>query len=594
MIAKTAEVRLYRAPFFQKINESILFKTKEHRTTYFNEVGRNYERLQFKNINFIRDEWRIALPINNFDLITRFNYACVISKDTISGQTTEYYCFVGDYDYVTMTNVTVNLIPDPLVTWATGNTITDNARYVNIIRQHFNKAQFKANIDYLRRNSDTLAVSTLDYIHRDANFFSLDYVVFHSSADLGQSFGKTQAPDFKYSKGNVVQNMASPLNIYVVSYSNWDRFTAMMSPYPWIMNQISNAVIIPQRMINLQKDFGKVTGKSVDYKGILWQPHKGIKPVLIGLQGLSHSADELGKIFGCTRLEDLPLMREPYCGIHLTNNSGQAIDLKPELLQTDKAAGSHLKKIEFKAVTSFGYYNEMRVFPMGYNSNGENRVEHVHEGTFLENSISFANFLSMPIAVDQRTLAIANQNASSKLNKIMSTAEVATKTAGDFGIGDGMLGKAAGAVSKAAHTAIADKISDTITQFQLALSPDKKMLAQTVSDMDTTNALAVANDFFGCVCKYERIDSTEFNKVKQYHGQFGYEYGLRGQPAPLDTMSICNYLQIKGNWTIPHVPHDQMVYMRQLLESGVTFWHWKPGDGLEPNKKRVEENYMVK
>nr|DAK50481.1 MAG TPA: Major tail protein [Caudoviricetes sp.] len=593
MIAKTAEVTLYRAPFFQKIDETILFKNTTDRTTYFHEVGRIHGSQAFKNINFIRDEWRISLPINNFDLITQFNYARVYSVDTISGMKTEYFCFVGDYDYVTMTNVTVNLIPDPLVTWATGDTITNNARCVHILRQHFNKAQFKANIDYLRRNSDTLAVQTLDYVYQKANFFSLDYVVFHCSADLGQSFGNQQAPDFKYSKGNVVNNMASPLNNYVVSYGNWQKFTTLMSPYPWIMNQITNAMIIPQRLINLQKDFGKVTGKSVDYKGILWQPKNGIKPLSIALQGLTCSADELGDIFGCKRLEDLALMREPYCGIHLTNNAGQAIDLKPELLQHGQGEWAHLKRLEFRARTSYGYHNEMRVFPIGYNAYKENGVGHVATGTFLENSISFANFLPVPIAVDQRTLAVANQNASSRFNKLVSTTEVATKTAGDAGFGGGLVG-AVSAVSKAAQSAIADKISQTITQFQLALSPDKKMLAQTVSDMDTTNALAVANEFFGCLCKFERINSTEFNKVKQYHGQFGYEYGLRGQPCPLDTMNICNYLQIKGNWTIKHVPHDQMVYLRQLLESGVTFWHWKPGDSLEPNTKRVEENKMIK
>jgi hypothetical protein len=594
MIPKTADVRFFRAPFYQKINEVIHFKNTTERKQYFDNLAKQFAPVDIENVNFIRDTWQMSLKIQDFEKITRYNYAIVTVKDQKAGTTQEYYCYTGDYDYITQNNVYVNFIPDVLTTWGTGNRITDNARYVNILRQHFNKTQFKANLDYLRRNDDVLTVKTLDYVHQDANFFSLDFVIFHCSADLGQDFGKVQAPTFSYSKGNVVNNMASPLNNYVVRYSDWQKFTELMSPYPWIMNQINNAIIVPQRLINIDKDFGKVNGKSVDYKGILYQPHNGIKPLVVDLQGLAHSADELGNIWGLKRLEDLVLMREPYCGMHVTNNAGSAIDLKPELLQPDTDAGDWLKKVDFKAVTSYGYYNEMRVFPVGYNSNGENAVNGVYAGTFLENSISFNNFLSMPIAIDQRTLAIANQNASSRFNKVVSLGEAGAQVAKDNGFGGGLLAKATGAVSKVAHSAVADKISDAITQFQLAMNPEKKMLGQTISDMNTTNALPVANEFFGLVCKYERVNSTEINLAKQYHGQFGYKYGMRGTPAPLDTMSICNYLQIKGNWTIPDVPHDMMVYMRQLLETGVTFWHWKPGDSLEPNKQMVEENYMIK
>lgn len=593
MIPKTANVKFLRSNFHQKINETIFHPNAAHRKSYFDEVAKQNGEENYENINFIRDEWRISLPINNFDKLTRFNYAIVTVIDKAANNTTDYYCFVGDYDYITMTNVTVNFIPDVLTTWGVGNRITDNARYVNILRQHFSKQLFINNLDYLRRNDDTLAVQTLDYVHQDANFFSLDFVIFHCAADLGQEFGKVQAPEFKYSKGNVVNNMASPLNNYVVHYGDWQKFTELMSPYPWIMNQINNAIIIPQRLIDIDKDFGKVTGKSVDYKGILYQPHNGIKPKTIDLQGLGHNSTELGEIWGLTTLESLVLMREPYCGIHITNNGGSAIDLKPELLQPEED-GSYKKKIDIKAVTSYGYYNEMRCFPVGYNSNGENAVNHVYAGTFLENSISFNNFMSMPIAVDQRMLAIANQNANSRLAKAVSVGETAAKVAGDNGLGGGLLAKATGAVSKVAHSSIVNKISDTIGQFQLALQPDKKMLGQTISDMNTTNALGVANEFFGLVCKYERVNSTEINLAKQYHGQFGYKYGMRGTPSPLDTMSICNYLQIKGNWTIPDVPHDMMVYMSQLLESGVTFWHWKEGEPLEAQRQMVEDNKIIK
>ena len=38
-------------------------------------------------------------------------------------------------------------------------------------------------------------------------------------------------------------------------------------------------------------------------------------------------------------------------------------------------------------------------------------------------------------------------------------------------------------------------------------------------------------------------------------------------------MTICNYLSINGNYTIPNVDTALMGQLKSLLEYGVRFWH---------------------
>src|SRR5699024_4201842 len=98
----------------------------------------------------------------------------------------------------------------------------------------------------------------------------------------------------------------------------------------------------------------------------------------------------------------------------------------------------------------------------------------------------------------------------------------------------------------------------------------------TITQQSTGNSFNIANNMFGIHFKFSKPSKSEMNKIKKYYKLFSNE--LNDQESKLekvDRMSICNYVQFEGSWTIKNVDVAIIKMMKAQFEGGVRLWHNK-------------------
>ncbi|MDU1490048.1 MAG: hypothetical protein E6889_09565, partial [Staphylococcus epidermidis] len=65
-----------------------------------------------------------------------------------------------------------------------------------------------------------------------------------------------------------------------------------------------------------------------------------------------------------------------------------------------------------------------------------------------------------------------------------------------------------------------------------------------------------------------------------------------GTPFPIDSWTVCNYLRMRGTYTIDGIDPMLLEQLKVLLETGVRFWH---NDGTNnPMAQNVFKNKFRK
>ena len=63
-------------------------------------------------------------------------------------------------------------------------------------------------------------------------------------------------------------------------------------------------------------------------------------------------------------------------------------------------------------------------------------------------------------------------------------------------------------------------------------------------------------------------------RIKKYYNAFGHEINEDNIfLSHVHSMSIANYFQFKGSWTLPGVDVALIEMMKAQFENGVRFWH---------------------
>ena len=82
------------------------------------------------------------------------------------------------------------------------------------------------------------------------------------------------------------------------------------------------------------------------------------------------------------------------------------------------------------------------------------------------------------------------------------------------------------------------------------------------------------------------------NKIRKYYKLFGYQINDQsGVLNVIDSMSICNFVQFSGSWTIPNVDVALIEMMKAQFENGVRLWH--NNNTPNPMKQNILDNVMV-
>ena len=495
----------------------------------------------------------------------------------------------ADYQWIIKAAISYDQTTDPA-----------KAKYQNLFQENFKTMYHGGEPLYGNTNWHTKA-----YVQTKLKSFKSYFVVFQSSVDLSKEFGTVDAPKMETSQGNQYDNMTSPVNLYAIHYEYFNGLMKILAPYPWIMQNIQLLMMIPDDFINLE-DLVTVKAKEFNYEN-LKTFKKGGKSLNKELDGINYSINELCNIYGIDHNEEKHLLRTGYTTAEIYSWDGQRILLDNAFL--DENTG-----IKFRAKTSIGYENKIALYPINYkttekekavkNSKGEILID---KGSFLNDAIIYDNFTELPILIDNYRLSKASNAYSRQLaedrlpsNRINSTVKDITSgnllgnmQSGNLQGTQGSFYNAVNLLSDLKPQSVLSKFENEYEFYrnQRAEFADMALKAPTITNQSPGTAFQMANEINGLTIKLSAPSEQEFAKVKKYYKMFGYEIEEDGkQISDIESMTICNFLQIRGNYKIHGVDVALMEQLKAQLENGVRFWH--NNNTSNPMEQDIQKNKM--
>lgn len=577
----TEFVFFYNTPFTDYQN-TVHFSSNKERDDYFLN-GNHFNALSYRNtpFNFIRDRSQVKVMMS-WEEAQGVNY-CTFLSDF---EDRRYYAFVNAIEYLNDKTIKLTLVIDTIMTYTQGNTL-ENIQSVNVLRQHLPKKSYEYMLPTLRNNDDILKASNKYYVANFLEQFGSNYVLFQSSADLSKEFGTKKEPNLDSSKGITYDYITSPVNLYVMTYNDFNNFMDKMSKYPWITQNFQKIQLIPEKFID-SNDLVSVKTK---------EDIKGLKTLKDGstsnqwtLNDLTVSYDTLQSFIGVSQDELRHLVRNEYVTIELYNWNGDALLIDAGKVRTDTG-------LKFRTRSIIGYHNEVRVYPVDYNSgdveqpikanNGKTLID---KGSFLNTAMTFDSFAEVPILIDNGILGQSQQanrvkNAESKL---------ITNRAKNIATGSDPKSKfydSASIISNISPTQLFSKFNDEYDFYkdQQAEYKDLALQPPSTTSSEMGNAFQIANSINGLTMKIGVPSVADVETIAKYYFMFGYEINdPYTKIEPIDSMTVCNYLRISGTYTINGIDPTLIDQMKALLESGVRFWH---NDGSKnPMKQNIQKN----
>lgn len=582
MAMKTTDfVFFYNTPFTDYQN-TVHFSSNAERDDYFLN-GSHFSAFNYSNtpFNFIRDRSTLKL-LMSWEDAQGINY-CTFLSDF---ENRRYYAFVNAIEYINDKVIEMTLVIDTIMTYTQGN-VLERLPNVNVIRQHLPRSEYNRMLPNLRNNDDILKVSNKYYTANFLEQFGNNYVVFQSSADLSKEFGTKKEPNLETSKGLTYDFITSPVNLYIMTNNDFNNFMDKMSKYPWITQNFQKIQMIPEKFIN-SADLVDVSTDE-DITGLMTLK-SGSTSNQWTLDNLSLSFNQLQSYLGVTEDELQHLVRNEYVTVELYSWNGDVMLIDAGKIK--KSTG-----LKFKTKSIIGYHNEVRVYPDDYNSN---EVEQpilstegnvlIDTGSYLNTNITFSSFAEVPILIDNGVLQQAQQanrvkNAESKL---------ITNRANNIATGSDPKSKfydTASIISNISPTQLFSKFNDEYDFYrdQKAEYKDLALQPPSTTSSEMGNAFQIANSINGLTMKIGVPAPVDVETLAKYYKMFGYELNDPNTTiSPIDSMTVCNYLQISGTYTINGIDPTLMGMLKSLLEGGVRFWH---NNGTSnPMNRNVQSN----
>lgn len=567
MAMKTTDfVFFYDTPFTDYQN-TVHFSSNSERDDYFLN-GKHFNSFNYSNtpFNFIRDRSTLKL-LMSWEDAQGINY-CTFLSDF---ENRRYYAFVNAIEYINDKVIEMTLVIDTIMTYTQGN-VLERLPNVNVIRQHLPRSEYNRMLPNLRNNDDILKVSNKYYTANFLEQFGNNYVVFQSSADLSKEFGTKKEPNLETSKGLTYDFITSPVNLYVMTNGDFNNFMDSMSKYPWITQNFQKIQMIPEKFIN-SADLVDV-GTDEDITGLMTLK-SGSTSNQWTLNNLSLSFNQLQSYLGVTEDELQHLVRNEYVTVELYSWNGDAMLIDAGKIQ--KSTG-----LKFKTKSIIGYHNEVRVYPADYNSGvGEQPIRStkgnvlIDTGSYLNTNITFSSFAEVPILIDNGVLQQAQQ-----ANRVKNAEDkLITNRAKNIATGSDPKSKfydTASIISNISPTQLFSKFNDEYDFYrdQKAEYKDLALQPPSTTSSEMGNAFQIANSINGLTMKIGVPAPVDVETLAKYYKMFGYELNDPNTTiSPIDSMTVCNYLQISGTYTINGIDPTLMGMLKSLLEGGVRFWH---------------------
>lgn len=564
---------------------TIHFSNNQSRDTFFLEGG-HYDELAVENMdfNFVRDRSTIDLPVT-YQQMAGVNY-CTFQSDF--EPSTRFYAYVIKYEYLNDLAVRVYLLIDGIMTYTQGS-VFETLPNVSIQRQHLTQANYDLNIWELKNNNDILKTHTKSYFQTDKIIFTDLLVLIKASVDLQGDFGTVDDPKIKTSSGKQFDKITSPLNLYACDMDDFNLLMEKLSNYAWISQNITSLSLIPKifmeaNLTNMVFTSGEsLSGVNYLKKVIGTMTNKNI--LLQELLGVSYSMEETLELFGLDPVQEKHLLRNEYTTSEVYNYSGGQLFIDNGQLNPSRGLAYWCDIIT-------GYHNEMKVFIDNYRN--ESNASY-NGGAYVNDSLVFNQFDDIPMLINSFDLAMAkNANVRAHTESKLLTNRFESVVAPDTKLKDRFM-NAANMLSGFSMTDLFGKFKDEHDFYnqQKAEFADMALETPTITSQTTGNSFNIANQMFGIHFKYSKPSEAEMKNIRKYYKLFGYQ--LKEQSATLnrvDSMSLFNYVQFSGSWSIAYADVAIVEMMKAQFENGVRLWHNK--NIPNPMVQNVLDNVMVR
>lgn len=566
---KLSKITLFYDTPMTTLNETIHFDTNEERERYF-FITSGFKKVSFEgDFNLVKDRLTLRLPIP-YDDCDGINYGHF--KDGFTGK--DYYFYVMTTQYANEKVTMFQVVVDVLMTFTQGRTLTGVSN-VTVNRQHLPENTYKRRLRELKTNFDILNATSKRYVHSKSYQFKDLYVLIQSASSLTASFGTIEKPKNTLPLGGVQDNIVSPVGLYTLKAEDFREFTRLMSDYPWIGQNISDITLVPNEMIN-QESLEKVKLNDKETSFNFYRLKSGFHSKKVDLSSLSMTKDQVLSVLGIPKNEEY-LLRSGYftCEIYNWNGESLLVDL----------ADMPDSGIKFNVYQTLGFNNEMKIYLEDWGIDGDNDQGGFKRGTFLNNSLGFSDFTKLPLLIDNYKLSLANNaNTIAYNNSQTTTGRVKNIGKNLADPNQSLLEKATNIFTDAyslmggglSLTNIGGKIASDTEYYrkQKAEFADLALSPATVTPSNKGFAFNIGNGIFGLTMKFAAPSTAELEKIRKYYSMMGFEFNEKGTVDDIHSMTICNYLQLDGQFKINGLPTQYMEQLKALLMAGVRFWHF--------------------
>lgn len=567
---KLTEIDFFYNTPFNDFQNFIHFKTDKERDDFF--TGRYNMKVYepARRFNFVKDrlELRTRLTTPETYGLNYLRFRSMFDNDRW------YYARVMNVRYINDGVTALDLVLDVVTTFMQGD-FTKDLGLVQVQRMSLAKNHIYKWRKWLMTNNDVLSFPksyTRQFIEAWKNYF----VVFTTSVSLLDDFGTEDDPKLKTSVGQTYDGIVSPVDLYCCK--SQDDFTNLMKylkDYPWISQNINNVAIIPSEIVD-EKDLVKVRDAKQDginSANIYQFKNKGKTRSFI-MNNITLPKENFDEYFNFDDSVPFWALRQEYANIELNAWNGQQVTLAPIFLPD-----YGLKMI---AQSTFGYHNEIRCFPDQYRDNGENSINGLYRGTYINQGITFDVFDDIPVLVDNYKLGkaqTAHQRAlnndrqiSSRISDVLNP----NKSLQDrfFNAVSLTTSLAGGGVLGVAKNALGQFTSEwEYYRDQNAKFADMAISAPSVGSQNNSQSFNMSKGIFGVTVRFASIGAENMERVLTYYNTFGFDFS--GQLLYLekpDTLPMLNYYQFAGNWILPGVPPQFMEQLKVQCQNGIKLW----------------------
>jgi len=581
---KKTTFRFFKNTPLIDFQNTIHFESNLKRDAFFLE-GNHYPELAVKELdfNFVRDRSTIDINIA-YDDMRGVNY-CTFKSDF---EMVRYYAYVIRYEYINPTNIRVYLLIDGIMTYTQG-AVLQALPNLSIQRQHLTETNYTHSLWELKNNDDILKTNTKSYFHTDRILFTDLLVLISASVDLQSDFGTVDNPKIKTSSGKQFDNVTSPLNLYACDINDFNILMKDLSEYAWISQNIRSMSLIPRVFMNenlTKLQFASTeTLTGVNYLYAVTGEKTRKSELLDELQDKSYTMDETLILFGLDPEQDKHLLRNEYTTTELYNYSGGQLFI-------DNGQLNPFRGLAYWVDIITGYQNEMKVYIDQYRA-----LTNLSErgGSYVNDSLVFSQFDDVPMLIDNFNLALSkNANQRELAESKLVTNRVGSVLDSKANLKDRFF-NAASLASNLNPTNLFGKFNDEYEYYrsQKAEQADLALETPTLTQQTNGNSFNIANDMFGIHFKYAKPSQSEMDKIRKYYKLFGYQVNDQSTRLDkVDSMSVCNYIQFTGSWTLTNADVSIIEMMKAQFENGVRFWH--NTNTSNPMAQEVLTNKMVR